>query len=93
MSPSTSSTTDTDRFDVRSPDGTTIAVWADGDGPPLVLVHGGLNDHTTDERFIDQLRPSFTTFAVDRGSPRSPSCRERSGRRSAGCTSRASSPR
>jgi hypothetical protein len=30
----------TDRFDVRSPDGTPIAVWADDNGPPLVLVAG-----------------------------------------------------
>ena len=36
----------TDRFDVRSGDGTTIAVWVEGDGPPLVMVHGSLQDHT-----------------------------------------------
>lgn len=54
------------RFDVRSPDGTSIAVWAVGVGPPLVLVHGGLNDHTTDRPFIDELHGSVTTFAMDR---------------------------
>jgi pimeloyl-ACP methyl ester carboxylesterase len=54
------------RFDVRSPDGTPIAVWAGGDGPPLVLVHGGLNDHTTDRPFVAELRRTFTTFAMDR---------------------------
>ena len=32
----------TGRFDVRSADGTPLAVWVDGDGPPLVLVHGSL---------------------------------------------------
>ena len=66
MSPTTVRPADDGRFDVRSADGTSIAVWADGDGPPLVLVHGGLNDHTTDRPFIDQLRGAVTTFAMDR---------------------------
>jgi pimeloyl-ACP methyl ester carboxylesterase len=38
---------ETGRFDVRSADGTSIAVWVEGSGPPLVLVHGSLTDHTT----------------------------------------------
>lgn len=54
------------RFEIHSTDGTTIAVWADGDGPPLVVVHGGLNDHTTDRPFIEELRGMVTTFAMDR---------------------------
>lgn len=54
------------RFDVRSTDGTSIAVWPDGEGPPLVVVHGALNDHTTDRPFIDRLRGNLTTFAIDR---------------------------
>lgn len=54
------------RFIVRSTDGTSIAVWADGGGPPLVVVHGALNDHTTDRPFIDELRGNVTTFAIDR---------------------------
>lgn len=66
VSPTSSSDADAGRFDVRSADGTSIAVWADGDGPPLVLVHGGLNDHTTDRPFIDELRGTVTTFAMDR---------------------------
>jgi pimeloyl-ACP methyl ester carboxylesterase len=33
------------RFDVQSADGTSVAVWVDGSGPPLVLVHGALSDH------------------------------------------------
>ncbi len=33
-----------DRFDVRSPDGPAIAVWVDGDGSALVLVHGSLQE-------------------------------------------------
>lgn len=66
MSPRSSSDVEAERFDVRSTDGTSIAVWADGDGPPLVVVHGGLNDHTTDRPFIDELRGGVTTFAIDR---------------------------
>ena len=66
MSPTSRSDADAARFDVRSADGTSIAVWADGDGPPLVLVHGGLNDHPTDRPFIDELRGTVTTFAMDR---------------------------
>jgi pimeloyl-ACP methyl ester carboxylesterase len=30
------------------------------------LVHGGLNDHSTDRPFIDELRGGVTTFAMDR---------------------------
>jgi len=66
MSPTSRSDTDAERFDVHSADGTSIAVWADGNGPPLVLVHGALSDHTTDRPFIDELRGSVTTFALDR---------------------------
>ena len=66
MNPTTAQPAETERFEVRSTDGTAIAVWADGDGPPLLLVHGALNDHTTDRPFIDELRGSVTTFAMDR---------------------------
>jgi pimeloyl-ACP methyl ester carboxylesterase len=66
VSSNSRSDADAERFDVRSADGTSIAVWADGSGPPLVLVHGGLNDHTTDRPFIDELLGSVTTFAMDR---------------------------
>ena len=55
-----------DRFEVRSADGTSIAVWVDGDGPPLVLVHGALSDHTTDRPFVAALRSRVTTFGMDR---------------------------
>jgi pimeloyl-ACP methyl ester carboxylesterase len=57
---------DVERFDVRSADGTPIAVWVDGGGPPLVLVHGALNDHTADGPFIQELRGGVTTVAMDR---------------------------
>ena len=33
-------------MEVRSADGTPLAVWAGGQGPPLVLVHGSLCDHS-----------------------------------------------
>lgn len=55
-----------DRFEVRSADGTALAVWVDGSGPPLVLVHGTLTDHTGFAQLVDELRPDVTTFAVDR---------------------------
>jgi pimeloyl-ACP methyl ester carboxylesterase len=55
-----------DRFDVRSADGTPLAVWADGDGPPLVLVHGSLCDHTAFDPLVAELRGTMTTFAMDR---------------------------
>lgn len=54
------------RFDVRSGDGTSVAVWVNGDGPPLVLVHGSIADHTTFEPFVEVLRDDLTTFSMDR---------------------------
>ena len=54
------------RFDVRSADGTSIAVWVEGDGPALVMVHGSIADHTTFEPFVAVLRDNLTTFAMDR---------------------------
>ena len=56
----------TDRFDVRASDGVPLAVWVDGNGPPLVLVHGSLADHTTFDPFVAALRPRVTTYAMDR---------------------------
>lgn len=55
-----------DRFDVQSADGTSLAVWANGEGSPLVVVHGALNDHTTDGPFLAELGSDLTTFAMDR---------------------------
>jgi pimeloyl-ACP methyl ester carboxylesterase len=54
------------RFDVQSADGTSLAVWSDGDGPPLVLVHGSVSDHTTLAPFVDALAKDLTTFPMDR---------------------------
>lgn len=54
------------RLDVAAPDGAPIAVWSEGRGPALVLVHGSIADHTTFEPFVEVLRERFTTVAMDR---------------------------
>lgn len=51
---------------VRSPDGTEIACWHSGDGPPLVLVHGTPADHTRWLPLLPYLEPHFSVHAVDR---------------------------
>lgn len=53
-------------WQVRSTDGVDLSVWMSGDGPPLVLVHGAMSDHTNDAPFVAELARSFTTFAMDR---------------------------
>lgn len=57
---------DADRFDVESADGTRIAVWTAGSGPPMVLVHGAISDHSVDVDFAAELSQRLSTFAVDR---------------------------
>lgn len=54
------------RFEVRGRDGTRLAVWVEGAGPPLVLVHGSIADHTTFDPFVEVLRDDLTTFSMDR---------------------------
>jgi pimeloyl-ACP methyl ester carboxylesterase len=66
MSRGTAAKVRADRFDVQSADGTPITVWSDGAGPPLVLVHGSLSDHTTFDPLVDQLRDGITCFSIDR---------------------------
>lgn len=51
---------------VISHDGTEIAYFTSGEGPPLVLVHGGLADHTRWEALRPYLEPHFTLHAMDR---------------------------
>jgi pimeloyl-ACP methyl ester carboxylesterase len=55
-----------DRFEVTSTDGTPIGVWADGSGPPLVMVHGAFADHTRFDPLVAELRDDLSTFAMDR---------------------------
>ena len=66
MSSVTSPDGEVRRVDVTSVDGTSIAVWVDGDGPPLVMVHGGLADHTRFDPLVGELRQDVTTFSMDR---------------------------
>ncbi len=47
-------------------DGGEIVVWVQGHGPPLVMVHGSIADHTTFEPFIAELATDVTTYAMDR---------------------------
>jgi pimeloyl-ACP methyl ester carboxylesterase len=57
---------DVRRLNVRSHDGTPLAVWVEGDGPALVMVHGSIADHTTFDPFVEVLRQHLTTYAMDR---------------------------
>lgn len=51
---------------VTSRDGAEIAYWTSGDGPPLVLVHGGPADHTRWQPLLPYLEPGATVHAMDR---------------------------
>jgi pimeloyl-ACP methyl ester carboxylesterase len=51
---------------VISHDGTDIAVWTSGEGPPLVLVHGTTADHTRWAPVLPFLERHVTVHAVDR---------------------------
>lgn len=52
---------------ITSRDGTPIAVFRSGEGPPLLLVHGATADHTTTWRFVlPGLAARFTVWAMDR---------------------------
>ena len=51
---------------VRSRDGTRIAVFRSGSGPPLVVVHGATADHTAFRAVGPMLGESFTVAAIDR---------------------------
>ena len=52
---------------VRSNDGTQIAVWRSGQGPPLLLVHGATASHSTTWRLVlPALEQHFTVYAMDR---------------------------
>ncbi len=49
-----------------SRDGTPIAYWQSGSGPPLVLVHGTTADHTRWAGVLPSLERHFTVYAMDR---------------------------
>ncbi len=49
-----------------SQDGTRIGYFTSGDGPPLLLVHGGLGDHQRWEALRAHLEPHVTVHAMDR---------------------------
>jgi pimeloyl-ACP methyl ester carboxylesterase len=51
---------------VVSLDGTPIGFFTSGEGPPLLLVHGLLGDHTRWETLRPHLEPHFTIHAMDR---------------------------
>lgn len=51
---------------VPSADGTPIAVWSSGRGPPLVLVHGASADSTRWRPLLPQLEGRVTVHAIDR---------------------------
>ncbi len=59
-------TRESHRYTVTSRDGTRIAVWRSGEGPPLVLVHGTPADHTRWEPLLPYLEPHVTVHAMDR---------------------------
>src|SRR5687768_3496627 len=60
-------TSESHNHTITSRDGTRIAVWRSGNGPPLLLVHGATHDHTTAWRFVvPQLEWHFTVYAMDR---------------------------
>ncbi|HEX3742369.1 MAG TPA: alpha/beta hydrolase [Bryobacteraceae bacterium] len=49
-----------------SADGTHIAYWREGSGPPLLLVHGGLCDHFAWYFAVPLLARQFTVYTFDR---------------------------
>lgn len=51
---------------VTSKDGTQLACWVSGEGPPLVMIHGTTADHTTWRFVLPALQEHFTVYAVDR---------------------------
>ena len=54
------------RETVTSVDGTPIAYWHSGVGPPLVLVHGTAADHSRWTPVLPVFKQHFTVYAIDR---------------------------
>jgi pimeloyl-ACP methyl ester carboxylesterase len=59
-------TTETTVRRATSRDGTQIGYWTTGEGPPLVLVHGAVADHTRWRPLLPYLEPHVTVHAMDR---------------------------
>lgn len=51
---------------IRSKDSTLIAYECDGNGPTLLIVHGGTGDHTRWTPLFPFFKPHFTVCAMDR---------------------------
>ncbi|MGA2651275.1 MAG: alpha/beta hydrolase [Terracidiphilus sp.] len=51
---------------ITSADGTKIAFWREGAGPPMLLVHGGICDHFAWYFVVPQLAQYFTVYTFDR---------------------------
>jgi pimeloyl-ACP methyl ester carboxylesterase len=51
---------------VVSADGTPLALWKSGEGPPLVLVHGTTADHSRWPPALPALEEHFTVLSFDR---------------------------
>ena len=51
---------------VVSADGTPLALWRSGEGPPLVLVHGAAADHSRWAPVLPALEERFTVHQFDR---------------------------
>jgi pimeloyl-ACP methyl ester carboxylesterase len=51
---------------VTSKDGTPIAYWRSGEGPPLVLVHGTVSDHSRWAPVLPAFEQRYTVYAIDR---------------------------
>jgi pimeloyl-ACP methyl ester carboxylesterase len=51
---------------VTTRDGTPIACWRSGEGPPLVLVHGTSADHSRWAPVLPAFEQRYTVCAVDR---------------------------
>lgn len=51
---------------ITSKDGTTIVFDRTGEGPPLILVGGALNNRASGAPYAEPLAPSFTVYTYDR---------------------------
>lgn len=45
---------------------TSIGVFVDGQGTPVVMVHGSIADHTTFDDLVAEVAPTLQTFRMDR---------------------------